>query len=227
MTTSRDAILARIRTALADVPASERPDDVSVERGYRHHDDAPREAIVELFVDRVSDYGARLRRVAPEALAQAVADACAERSIHRLLVPADLPGEWLGSLQGVELLRDEPDQPLSLDALDSSGGALTGCALAIAQTGSIVLDGGPTQGRRALTLVPDYHLCVVREEQIVGIVPEAVTALADAAHDRRPMTFISGPSATVDIEFQRVQGVHGPRTLDILLVGPAGTGGNA
>ena len=105
--------------------------------------------------------------------------------------------------------------PAELDGFDA---ALTGCALAIAETGTIVLDGGPESGRRALTLVPDYHLCVVRADQIVASVPDAIAALADAAHDGRPITFVSGPSATSDIELERVEGVHGPRKLDIFVV---------
>jgi L-lactate dehydrogenase complex protein LldG len=119
-------------------------------------------------------------------------------------------------------LRD-PD--LSAEALDQSDGVLTGCRLAIAETGTIVLDGGPGQGRRALTLVPDYHLCVVRAEQVVEIVPDAIRSLGDAMRAApRPLTFVSGPSATSDIEFRRVEGVHGPRTLEVLLVGREAAG---
>ncbi|HKN97315.1 MAG TPA: LUD domain-containing protein, partial [Pseudonocardiaceae bacterium] len=112
-------------------------------------------------------------------------------------------------------LLDRADHPLSLAELDQVGGVLTGCALVIAETGTIVLNGGPDQGRRALTLVPDYHLCVVLADQIVGIVPEAVASLDPS----RPITFVSGPSATSDIEFDRVEGVHGPRTLDVIIAG--------
>ncbi len=224
MATARDAILRRIREGLGDVPAGERPEGAAVPRDYQHASTDAHPALVERFIDRVSDYGAALQRVSVGALPQAIADACARRSVRRLVLPADVPSEWVALLDGVELLRDGPDSPLSVDALDSSDGALTGCALAIAQTGSLVLDTGPAQGRRALTLVPDYHLCVLREDQIVGIVPEAVAALGDSARERRPITFVSGPSATVDIEFQRVQGVHGPRTLDILLVGQEAAG---
>ncbi|MBC8075035.1 MAG: LUD domain-containing protein, partial [Chloroflexales bacterium] len=122
--------------------------------------------------------------------------------------------DWLPA--GVETLHDAGDA--SYAALDESDGVLTGCALGVAQTGTIVLDSGPSQGRRAISLVPDYHLCVVRAEQIVGLLPEAISALQAAASAGRPLTFISGPSATSDIELNRVEGVHGPRTLEVLIV---------
>ena len=136
-----------------------------------------------------------------------------DRGVRNLVAPDGLPDAWLTE---VNPLRDG-DPPLGNDVLDASDGALTTCALAIAQTGTIVLDGGPGMGRRALTLLPDYHLCVVRAEQIVGSVPEALARLDPT----RPLTFISGPSATVDIEMVRVRGVHGPRTLEVILVAPA------
>jgi L-lactate dehydrogenase complex protein LldG len=126
---------------------------------------------------------------------------------------ADVP--W--APDGVELVADDP--PLGAGDLDAVDGVLSGCALAIAETGTIVLDGAGASGRRALTLVPDLHLCVVRADQVVPAVPDAVAALEPAAHDGRPITFVSGPSATADIELNRVQGVHGPRTLDVFVVG--------
>lgn len=220
MTTAREEILRRIRAALADVPSDEQPEHVVVERGFNRASDAARSEIVDLFVERVTEYQATAHRVSETDLPQAIAAACASRGVRRLVVPADVPDEWMpeGAAHGIELLRDGPGRELAVDELNASDAALTGCALGIAQTGSIVLDSGPAQGRRAITLVPDCHLCVMREDQIVGIMPEAITHLGDAVRARRPITVISGPSATVDIEFQRVKGVHGPRTLEVFVV---------
>lgn len=211
---ARDEILQRVRNALRDVPQREQPADVAVERAYRKTDDAPREQLIEQFVERVTEYKATVRRVAAAALPAAIAEACTARGVQRLLVPRDIPDEWLPA--GVEAL---PDQHLSYAEIDGSDGVLSGCALGIAQTGTIVLDGGPRQGRRVLTLLPDYHLCVVYEDQIVGLVPEAVACLEPAVHEQhRALTWISGPSATSDIELNRVEGVHGPRTLEVIVV---------
>jgi L-lactate dehydrogenase complex protein LldG len=137
--------------------------------------------------------------------------------VESLVVPAYQPEYWVPD--GVELLWDNENGRLSNEELDKSDGVLTGCSLGIAQTGTIVLDAGEGQGRRALTLLPDYHLCIVREKQIVGLVPEAFTGLKDTIKKGRAITFISGPSATSDIELDRVEGVHGPRTLEVLIVG--------
>ena len=219
MTSAKEEILHRIRRAIHDVPAKERPEDLSVERGYRKEDDAPREEIVERFAENAAEYEATVHRIAETSLPEAIAEACRKRGVQRLVVPADLPEEWLP--RTVERLRDGADsQYLTNEELDGSDGALTGCSLGIAQTGTIVLDAGEAQGRRALTLLPDYHLCVVREDQIVGLVPEAFAKLADTVKgEPRAITFISGPSATSDIELDRVEGVHGPRTLEVLVVG--------
>jgi L-lactate dehydrogenase complex protein LldG len=206
----RDEILRRIGAALADRPT---PDPVV--RDYRRgpHPDTD---VVELLVETVAEYKATVHRVASAELSAAVAAALVKRGARRLAVPKGVPESWLAEARagaGVELLGDEP--PLGVDKLDRLDGVLTGCAVAIADTGTIVLDGGPGQGRRALTLLPDYHLCVVRADQIVATVPEALARLDPT----RPQTWISGPSATSDIELNRVEGVHGPRTLHVIVAG--------
>jgi len=217
VTSAKEEILRRIRRATRDVPEGERPEDVPVERGYRKEDDAPHEELVERFAERVAEYEAIVRRVSEEELPRAIAEACQRRDVERLVVPADLPEGWVP--EGVEPLRDGDNGRLSNEELDACDGVLTGCSLGIAQTGTIVLDAGEGQGRRAITLLPDYHLCVVREDQIVGLVPEALVKLEDGAKEGRAITFISGPSATSDIELNRVEGVHGPRTLEVLITG--------
>ena len=167
MATARETILWRIRRATRDVPEGEHLEDV--ERGYRREDDSPREEIVERFAENVAEYEATVRRVASAELPGAIEEALARRGVKRLVIPPYLPKEWVP--EGIEALRDAARPRLSNMELDASDGVLTGCALGIAQTGTIVLDSGRAQGRRALTLLPDYHLCVVREDQIVGLVP--------------------------------------------------------
>ena len=218
MTSAREEILRRVRRATHDVPKDERPEDIPVERGYRKEDDAPRDEIVERFAERVAEYEATVHRVNECDLPREVAEALERRGVRKLVVPVRLPEGWVP--EGVETLRDAARSPLSNEELDRSDGVLTGCSLGIAQTGTIVLDAGEGQGRRALTLLPDYHLCVVREDQVVGLVPEAFAKLEDTVTDEgRAITFISGPSATSDIELNRVEGVHGPRTLEVLIAG--------
>ncbi len=208
MNQAKEVILARIRQALAR--ASD--EDQVIQRAY--HTAAPdtREAVIETFARHVVEYRATLDRVEREQLSTRIAAFCTQHGVKRLVAPADIPDTWLPV--DVEVLRDEP--PLSYTELDASDGVLTGCCVAIAQTGTIVLNGGVRQGRRALSLVPDLHLCVVEEAQVVSLVPEAIQKLAGTSS--QPITFISGPSATSDIELSRVEGVHGPRTLVVLLV---------
>jgi L-lactate dehydrogenase complex protein LldG len=211
MSGARAAVLARVRAALG--PAAEVPE---VPRAYRNAGalGARGDSVaVERFCERVADYRVNVRRVRGDELPGALMAACARREARRIAVPAQAP-PW--TVDGVELVRDDP--PLSPRALDGLDGVLSGCALAIAETGTIVLDGAGVSGRRALTLVPDYHLCVVRSADIVPSVPDGVAALARVAAEGRPITFISGPSATSDIELDRVEGVHGPRTLDVFVV---------
>src|SRR5437588_4297667 len=192
--TACEQILGRIRAALRDVPNNEQPQDVVVPLDYRRSETAPREEVVERFVERVAEYKVNVQRVDEASLPAAIAAACTARNIRHLVIPTDLPGQWLPT--GVELLHD--DNTLTNEQLDTSDGVLTGCALGIAQTGTIVLDDGPHQGRRAITLLPDYHLCVMYEDQIVYLVPEAITGLHDAAVGRRQRISInSGPANPV------------------------------
>lgn len=216
--TARDEILGRVRGALRDVPATEGPGEVAVARGYRTLDEGPASELVHRFAERVAEYKAAVRVVAEADLPATIAEELRGRGIGRLAVPADTPDEWLPA--SVTAIRDQGQ--LSHAELDRCDGVLTGCALGIAQTGTIVLDHGPRQGRRAISLLPDYHLCLVWANQIVGLVPVAIARLAEAARARRPLTLISGPSATSDIELNRVEGVHGPRTLAVLIVQPRG-----
>ncbi|MBX3014066.1 MAG: LUD domain-containing protein [Caldilineaceae bacterium] len=220
MSTTKARMLARIQTALQqqerpDAPSSTASRDyAALPRPYRSHDLSPREEIITRFIERVTEYKAHVQRVTATTLAPAIAAALGARGIQRLVVPADLPAAWLPT--ELTLLRDAGD--LTYETLDSSQGVLTGCALGIAQTGTIVLDHGAQQGRRAISLVPDYHLCIVQVTQIVGFVPEAIQQLDRAVRNGQPLTFISGPSATSDIELNRVEGVHGPRTLEVLVI---------
>ncbi|MBB2910972.1 L-lactate dehydrogenase complex protein LldG [Streptosporangium becharense] len=197
---SRERILARIRSAVAGAP------DAPITRSYRTSPEAT--DVIGLFAERVADYRAVVHVVDGSEAAATIRAAMARQGAVRLVVPDGLPAEWAPD----DPVADDPR--LTAAELDAVDGVITGCAVGIAETGTIVLDAGPGQGRRALTLVPDYHLCVVRADQIVAGVPEAVARLDPA----RPLTWISGPSATSDIELNRVEGVHGPRTLEVVVV---------
>jgi L-lactate dehydrogenase complex protein LldG len=198
--TVREEIFSRIRSAVGPTPALRQ----EIPRRYRTSTTDG----LEVFLDRLGHYDARAQQVNVAELDQAVRVTLGDRAAVRVVAPAGLPEAWFAT---AEPLPDDP--PLDPQALDQSDGVVTTCAVAIAQTGTIVLDGGAGMGRRALTLLPDYHLCVVHDDQIVGSIPEALLRLDPT----RPLTFISGPSATVDIEMVRVAGVHGPRRLDVIV----------
>jgi L-lactate dehydrogenase complex protein LldG len=219
---ARDDILARVRAAvindgahLGDAVAEQAP----VSRGYRttgEHSPGSPEAI-EILVDRLVDYRAIVHRAATTAeLARTVGELLADA--RSVVVPPALPATWTSGLAaGTTVEHDSRDDRRTAAELDQVDAVLTASRLAVADTGTIVLDGEDDQGRRAISLVPDLHVCVVRTEHVVHTLPEAVTILA--AHPTRPQTWISGPSATSDIELSRVEGVHGPRTLHVILLG--------
>jgi L-lactate dehydrogenase complex protein LldG len=227
---ARDDILSRVRTALVDIPPSESPADVVVPRNYvRSHvssdvtGDVTRSvngsvtssvtsSVAELFAERVADYRASVVRVGGGDVAAEIARALADTDA---VVAPGFPLAWLPDRH---FRSDDP--PLATNILDGVGAAVTTAAVGIALTGTIVLDAGAGQGRRALTLVPDMHICVIRADQIADDVPDAL----DRLDPTRPLTFISGPSATSDIELQRVEGVHGPRTLHVIIVDSAERG---
>ena len=205
---AREEVLDRVRRALAD-----RPEPAPAIRRYRRAGSSERgtEALLQQLAERLVDYRAVVHRASQATVADVVAAALAARAAHRVVVPAGLPEGWLGAA-AVERVADDPT--LTTHALDALDGVITGCTVAVAETGTIVLDGAAGQGRRALSLVPDFHLVVVRAEQVVAGVPDAIARLDPA----RPATWISGPSATSDIELVRVEGVHGPRTLEVVLL---------
>ena len=210
--TAREEVLARIRAALGDdASGGTAPARDAVPRGYRTRGELDLTVLLDLLAERLRDYGCTVRRATPGEVMTAVAEAVGQRGARRVVVPPGL--DLTGLPAGVDAIADDGLSPAALDTVD---GVITGAAVAIAETGTIVLDGAPDQGRRALSLVPDYHVCIVRAEQVVALVPEALARLDPG----RPLTWISGPSATSDIELDRVQGVHGPRTLEVILVAP-------
>ncbi|HEY6810485.1 MAG TPA: LUD domain-containing protein [Propionibacteriaceae bacterium] len=211
---AREEVLARIAAAHSAAPPPDLPYEAIV-REYRTTSDSSAEALTELLIDRLVDYRALVRQCSGDDLAATIANALADRSVHTVVVPSGLDSSWTAGFSG-SVLTDGllADYQRTVSELDSVDGVITSCAVAIAETGTLILDGSPGQGRRILTLIPDYHLCVVSPDQIVADVPQALARLAAT----RPLTMISGPSATSDIELNRVEGVHGPRTLEVIIV---------
>jgi L-lactate dehydrogenase complex protein LldG len=210
MSDAKTEILDKIRRAIGPRAERRAAEYAAIPRHYRQSSDLGRAELLDLLEQRLRDYGAGVSRVALADLPAAIARAAGARGKTRLSIPAGLPSEWLPD--SVEFV---PAESADYDVLDQAEGALTACAAAIAQTGSIVLGHSAAEGRRALTLVPDYHLCIVFADKIVETVPEAMRLMH--ATGAALMTTIAGPSATADIEMTRVQGVHGPRTLDVIL----------
>ncbi|GAB94217.1 L-lactate dehydrogenase complex protein LldG [Kineosphaera limosa] len=212
---AKDEILARIRHALVDVPDASVEQDTPIAWEYGR---ATREGnVLEVFIDRVVDYKAELVRCAPEEVPAKVVAGLQAHGVRSVVLPAGIDGSWREAIEaaGIEVRGDEPR--LSRAQLDETDGVVTACAVGSAETGTIMLDHGPDQGRRALSLVPDVHVCVIRADQVVSDVPEAVARTAAALRAGQPSTWISGGSATSDIELSRVEGVHGPRTLHVVL----------
>ncbi|WP_040160755.1 LutC/YkgG family protein [Nigerium massiliense] len=214
---ARDAVLGRIREALADVPADE---PKTSQWTYGRPTAMP--DVLDRFVERVADYEAtvvRLHDGSDDAIGRALVEGLATIGVHDVVVPPGLPQPWRQAIAdaGVEVVDDDP--PLSRERLNAIGGVVTAARVGAAESGTIMLDHAADQGRRALTLVPDVHVCVVRADQVVSDVPEAVERLQDSVAQRRPITWVSGPSATSDIELKRVEGVHGPRTLYVIVAG--------
>jgi L-lactate dehydrogenase complex protein LldG len=201
---AREEILGRIRSAHVATP------DHQIRREYVHTRDLSDP--VDLFVERVKDYKATVIRTDPDNVAAAVAKSLV--GARRVVVPAGFKTSWQPG--EIDIVGDEP--VLGSDDLDEVDAVLTSAVVGIAVTGTIVLDHTEGQGRRALTLVPDLHVCVITAQQIVGDVPEAIARLTSSVNAGHPLTWVSGPSATVDIELIRVHGVHGPRTLRVVLV---------
>ena len=213
MSNAKQVMLERIRNAIRDVPATEQIKDVPVNRLYRSS--TGHTNLLEMTAERIAEYRARVEIVTADKLTSSIQASLERLGIKRLIVPHGLPEDWRPS--GFELI-EESTSLLEHAELERADGVLTGCTLAIAETGTLVLDHARGQGRRALTLIPDVHLCVLLESQIVDNLPAAMKVLEQSIRAGRPLTFISGPSATSDIELSRVEGVHGPRTLEVMII---------
>lgn len=206
---AREEILGRIRSAISDGPAAP-----EVPRAYRRAADLDQDQVLEMLVDRLEDYKATVDQVQAADLPRTIAGLLAQATGYA--VPHGLPAEWLDhdTLRSDDRrLTDAPGSRLTVEQLDGIS-VVTSSAVSIAESGTIILDGSPAQGRRAISLVPDHHVCVVPASTIVQLLPEALPRI-DPTH---PLTWISGPSATSDIELERVEGVHGPRNLDVIIV---------
>lgn len=207
MSEARAALLERIRAAVGPPKTA-----LEIPRQYRLETDAP--DLIALLEERIADYRAEVHLCVASDLPQTIAGILERLQVTHLAVPADLPAAWIPP--SLETLTDHAD--LEPQILETAGAVLTGCTVAIAETGTIVLDHGQAQGRRALTLIPDRHVCIVFAAQIVDNLPAAISRLTGSIEAGRPLTFISGPSATSDIELHRVEGVHGPRVLEVVIV---------
>ena len=210
---ARDQVLHRICVANGGISdaATAQSEWSALARGYKRSATQPREAVLNLLEDRLRDYDAQVIRSTPADVPRSIAERLSARGKQRLVVPPGFPAAWLPP--SFTFVLDESLTPSELDGVD---GIITASTVAIAETGTVVLQNVPGQGRRAATLVPDYHLCLVRADDVVETVPEAMARLQRTA--ALATTFVSGPSATADIEMTRIKGVHGPRFLDVILI---------
>ena len=212
--TARQEVLARIAEAHRAAPPPELAYG-QIARDYRTSSDLDHHELTERLIDRLIDYKALVRRCSRDDLSATISAALADRGATSVVVPAGLDGTWLALVSStIRIDGSAPGDQLSVAEVDATDGVITTCATAVAETGTLILDGAAGMGRRMITLIPDYHLCIVLPDQICADVPQALTRL-DAT---RPLTMISGPSATSDIELNRVEGVHGPRTLEVIIV---------
>lgn len=208
---ARDEVMNRIKSALRDAPVAP-----EIPRNYRRDSHMSAGQRLDLLVDRLVDYKANVFVVpaadAPAKLAELLAGSSS------IVVPHGLPESWLAAVRNdagtVTLQVDSPERRLTVAELDAVDAVVTAAAVAVAETGTIMLDGSPSQGRRIISLVPDRHICLLLAQDIVEVLPEAIARLEPTS----PQTWISGPSATSDIELERVEGVHGPRTLDVVIL---------
>ena len=216
MNRSKEIILERIENALGGKTETV---ESNISRDYRQKSSLDADEIMQMFAERVDEYKAVTEIIREDEIQGRLKIICEETAVKNLALPEGIDENWLNELSdSVQLLRDKP-KLLSKKQLNESDAVLTGCYLAVAQTGSIILNAGPGQGRRILTLLPDFHICIVKQSQIVELFPEAVQKLEQTVRiSASPITCISGPSATSDIELNRVEGVHGPRKLHVLIV---------
>lgn len=217
MNNSKDSILTRISNSLQDIPLTEKPEDVLVPRNYRVKSDLSKSELLELFIERVTDYKANVQIVNEDQVSQVIAEVCQQKKIQKVVVSESFQDSF--KPKNVQLYIDQISNPMAHSELDDMDAVITTSALGVAETGSIALDAGNGQGRRALSLIPDIHICLVRQADIVELIPEAFQQLYEqVANQGSPITLISGPSATSDIELNRVEGVHGPRVLEVLVI---------
>jgi len=209
---SKEEVFARVRAALRGKKSS-----TPAPETYTRNGSLGAEERLRLLEERLHEYDARVFRCSEGDLSKQIAKVLVSNGKSRMVHPSGLPAQWLDAQISWTSDSEDTTEQLSFAQIEAFDGVLTGATVAVAESGSIVLQHGPKEGRRALTLLPDYHLCLIFGNQVVETLPECFDRLRPSA--TRPTTFISGPSATADIEMTRIKGVHGPRYLDVIIVG--------